>query len=140
MKNRSIVLALVLSIGLFASSCSTDDNNGETLAPIAGKWNITKVGTTNGGQELLIDPPQNQSGCDKDYLDLKLDNTLTEGDYDSTISPCALGTNAGIYSRSHNNLTTVVNGVSTTKDIVNLTLTELKVKDANGAIIIYTRG
>lgn len=138
MKKRSMLLVLVLSIGLFATSCS-DDNEGETLAPLAGKWNVTKVGTTVSGQEYLIDPPQNESGCDKDYLSLKLDNTVTEGDYDSTISACALATKAGIYSRSHNNLTTVINGVTTTKDIVNLTLTELKLKDANGAIIVYTR-
>ncbi|TDE44939.1 hypothetical protein E0I26_07315 [Flavobacterium rhamnosiphilum] len=138
MKKRSMLLALVLSIGLFATSCS-DDNEGETLAPLAGKWNITKVGSTVSGQEILIDPPQNESGCAKDYLELKLDNTATEGDYDSSVSACALETNAGIYSRSHNNLTTVIDGVTTTKDIVNLTLSELKVKDANGAIIVYTR-
>ncbi|MFV8347869.1 lipocalin family protein [Flavobacterium sp. ZB4P13] len=133
-----MLLVLVLSIGLFATSCS-DDNEGETLAPLAGKWNITKVGSTVSGQEILIDPPQNESGCAKDYLELKLDNTATEGDYDSSVSACALETNAGIYSRSHNNLTTVIDGVTTTKDIVNLTLSELKVKDANGAIIVYTR-
>lgn len=138
MKKRSMLLVLVLSIGLFATSCS-DDNEGETLAPLAGKWNITKVGSTVSGQEILIDPPQNESGCAKDYLELKLDNTATEGDYDSSVSACALETNAGIYSRSHNNLTTVIDGVTTTKDIVNLTLSELKVKDANGAIIVYTR-
>ncbi|MNF90904.1 hypothetical protein D3C84_734900 [compost metagenome] len=72
-------------------------------------------------------------------MELKLDNTATEGDYDSTISACAITTRSGIYSRSHNNLTTVINGVSKTQDIVNLTLSELKVKDANGAITVYTR-
>lgn len=139
MKKRNVLLVLVLSIGLFTTSCSNDDNEGETLVPLAGKWNITKVGTTVSGQEYLIDPPQNETGCDKDYLDLNLDNTLTEGDYDSTVSTCALETNSGIYSRSHNNLTTVIGGVTTTKDIVNLTFTELKVKDSNGGIIVYTR-
>lgn len=139
MKNRSILLALVLSIGLFATSCSNDDNDGETLIPVAGKWNITQVGTTVNGQEFFVDPPQNESGCDKDYLDLNLDNSLTEGDYDSTISPCALTTNDGIYSRSHNDLTTVIDGVTTTKDIVNLTLTELKLRDSNGGLIVYVR-
>lgn len=139
MKNRSILLALVLSIGLFATSCSNDDNEGETLAPLSGKWNITKVGTTVGGQEFLVDPPQNEDGCDKDYLDLNLDNTLTEGDYDSATTPCALETTPGIYSRSHNDLTTVIDGVTKVQDIVNLTLTELKLKDANGVIMVYTK-
>lgn len=139
MKIRSLLLALTLSIGLFATSCSSDDNEGETLVPLEGKWKLSKIGTAAGGTETLIDAPQNQSGCEKDYLELKLDNTATEGDYDSTISACAITTRSGIYSRSHNNLTTVINGVSKTQDIVNLTLSELKVKDANGAITVYTR-
>ncbi|MNQ21199.1 hypothetical protein D3C85_343050 [compost metagenome] len=139
MKTKSLLLALILSIGLFTTSCSNDDNEGETLVPLEGKWKLSKIGTVSGGTETLIDAPQNQSGCEKDYLELKLDNTATEGDYDSTISACAITTRSGIYSRSHNNLTTVINGVSKTQDIVNLTLSELKVKDANGAITVYTR-
>jgi hypothetical protein len=139
MKTKRILLALILSIGLFATSCSNDDNEGETLIPLEGKWNLSKTGSVIGGTETLIDAPQNQSGCDRDYLQLKLDNTATVGDYDSTVSACALTTQAGIYSRSHNNLTTVINGVSKTQDIVNLTLSELKVKDASGVITVYTR-
>ncbi|MES2748446.1 MAG: lipocalin family protein [Bacteroidota bacterium] len=139
MKNRSIILAFVLSIGLFATSCS-DDNEGETIVPLAGKWDFSKVGTTVGTTETLIDAPQNQSGCDRDFMELKIDNTVVEGDYDSTIAPCAITTDTGIYSRSHNNLTRVVNGVTTTQDIVNLTLSELKLKDpATGNIEVYIR-
>ena len=140
MKIKSLLLALTLSIGLFATSCSSDDNEGETLVPLEGKWKLSKIGTVSAsGTETLIDAPQNQSGCEKDYLELKLDNTAIEGDYDSTLSACAITTRTGIYSRSHNNLTTVINGVTKTQDIVNLTLSELKVKDANGAVTVYTR-
>lgn len=139
MKNRSLLFALALSFGLFATSCSDDDNEGETLAPLVGKWNITKVGTTVAGQEYLIDAPQNQSGCDKDYLDLKIDNDVNQGDYDSTDSPCELLTKTGTFSRSNNNLTTVIEGVSKTQDIVNLTLSELKLNDASGVIEVYER-
>ncbi|MBF6642481.1 lipocalin family protein [Flavobacterium sp. J49] len=139
MKNQSVLLALVLSTGLIVTSCSKDDNDGETLAPLTGKWNITKVGTTISGEETLIDAPQNEAGCNKDYLDLNVDNTATKGDYDSTVSDCALGVNSGIYSRSHNNLTTVIDGVTKVQDIVNLTLTELKLKDANGVIELYVK-
>lgn len=139
MKNRSLLFAFVLSMGLFATSCSDDDNEGETLSPLVGKWNITQVGTTIAGQEYLIDAPQNQSGCDKDYLDLKIDNDVNQGDYDSTDSLCELITSTGTFSRSHNNLTTVIEGVSKTQDIVNLTLSELKLKDANGIIEVYER-
>ncbi len=140
MKNRSILLAFVLSMGLFATSCSNDDNEGETLAPLAGKWDISQVGTTIGGTETLIDAPQNETGCDRDYMDLRVSNTVVEGDYDSTISACALTTDEGIWSRSHNNLTRVVDGVTTTQDIVNLTLSELKLRDpATGNIEVYIR-
>ena len=138
MKNQIKLFALLLSLGFLSTSCS-DDNEGETLAPLAGKWNVSQVGSTVNGQEVLVDAPQNEGGCNRDYLDLNSDNTLEEGDYDSTLAPCAIYTKAGIYSRSHNNLTTVVDGVSTTKDIVNLTLTELKLSDANGVIIVYVR-
>lgn len=136
---RSTLFALVLGMGFLGTSCSDDDNEGETLAPLQGKWRISKVGTTVNGTETLIDAPQNEAGCERDYIDLKTDNTVEEGNYDSTIDPCALFTDNGIYSRSHNNLTRVVEGVTTTQDIVNLTLSELKLRDANGNVELYIR-
>ena len=139
MKNGIKLFALLLSLGLVATSCSDDDNEGETLAPLSAKWNITQVGSTVNGQEVLVDALQNESGCNKDYLDLNTDNTLEEGDYDSTLAPCAIYTKEGIYSRSHNNLTTTIDGVTKTQDIMNLTLSELKVRDAAGFITVYEK-
>ncbi len=139
MKNRSLLFALVVSIGLFATSCSDDDNDGETLIPLAGKWNITKVGSAVGDQEFLIDAPENEPGCSKDYLNLKINNDVEYGDYDSTDSPCQLTIKTGTYSRSHNNLTTTKDGETKVQDIMNLTLNELKVKDATGVISVYER-
>jgi hypothetical protein len=46
---------------------------------------------------------------------------------------------SGTYSKSGSKLTTVINGSTTTYDIVNLTLSELKLKEANGAISVYIR-
>ncbi len=64
MKKSRIVLALLVTVGLFTISCNNDDSNeGETIAPLVGKWNLSKVGTTTGGTETLIDAPQNQAGC-----------------------------------------------------------------------------
>ena len=37
MKTKSILIALTLSIGLFTISCSSNENEGDTLAPILGK-------------------------------------------------------------------------------------------------------
>ena len=139
MKTRSLLLALILSIGLFTTSCSSDDNEGETLIPLEGKWDLSKTGLVVNGTEQLSDPVENTSGCNKDYIELKLDNTINVGDYSSAVSACALTVQSGIYSRSHNNITTVVNGVTKTQDILNLTLKELKVKDAAGIITVYTR-
>ena len=138
MKNRSL-FAFALTIGLVATSCSDDDNDGETLLPVIGKWNVAQVGTVISGQEVLIDAPQNEAGCDKDYLDLKIDNDVNEGEYDSTDSPCELLTKTGTFSRSHNNLTTTIDGVTKTQDIMNLTLSELKVRDAAGFITVYEK-
>ena len=139
MKTKSIIVALLLSIGLFTTSCnSSDENEGDTLAPIEGKWSIVKVGTNISGVETLSDPPQNVEGCNHDYIDLKINNDLVAGDYDSTISPCALTTVSGTYSKGDSKLTTVINGVTTTYDIVNLTLTELKLKNGN-AVSVYIR-
>lgn len=132
------MLALLLGIGFFGVSCS-DDNEGETLAPLAGKWDISKVGTSVGGTETLIDAPQNEPGCERDFIELKLDNTVVEGDYDSSVTTCALTTDEGIYSRSHNNLTRVVDGTTTVQDIVNLTFSELKLRDAAGNVEVYIR-
>lgn len=138
MKKQGIMLALLLGIGFFGVSCS-DDNEGETLAPLAGKWDISKVGTSVGGTETLIDAPQNEPGCERDFIELKLDNTVVEGDYDSSVTTCALTTDEGIYSRSHNNLTRVVDGTTTVQDIVNLTFSELKLRDAAGNVEVYIR-
>jgi hypothetical protein len=139
MKTKSILIALVLSIGLFAMSCTSNQNDGNTIAPIVGKWGIVKVGTNINGVETLADPPQNTSGCDHDFINLKIDNTMASGDYSSIVSPCALSTMSGTYSKSGSKLTTVINGSTTTYDIVNLTLSELKLKEANGAISVYIR-
>ena len=139
MKTKSILFALVLSIGLLTTSCnSNDENNGDTLAPLVGKWDIVKVGTNINGVETLADPPQNQSGCNHDFINLKIDNTLTSGDYSSAVSPCALATMSGSYSKGDSKLTIVLNGVTTTYDIVNLTLSELKLKQGNN-ISVYIR-
>lgn len=139
MKIKSILLALALSIGLFATSCnSNDENEGDTIAPLVGKWGIVKVGTNINGVETLGDPPQNTSGCDHDFINLKIDNTMASGDYSSIVSPCALTTTSGTYSKGDSKLTIVLNGVTTTYDIVNLTLSELKLRNGN-AISVYIR-
>lgn len=138
---KKLSLILLFTIGLLTTSCSNDDNNGgDTTIPLVGKWNVSKVGTIVAGQEILTDAPQNESGCNKDYIQFESDNTVTAGDYSSDVSPCALTTQSGTYSRTGNQLTTVIDGTNRTETILNLTASELKVKDETGAIVLFTRG
>ncbi|WP_347049819.1 lipocalin family protein [Flavobacterium olei] len=123
---------------MFATSCSSDDNEGETIVPIQGKYNLSKTGSIVGGNEVLIDAVENAAGCNRDYLDLRVSNAAVEGDYSG--SNCALVETTGTYVRSHNDLTLTIGGVTTTSDIMNLTNKELKLKDkATGMITVYTR-
>ena len=138
MKNRKFLFVLALSLGVFATSCSSDDNEGETIVPIQGKYNLRQTGTIVNGQEVLVDAPQNQAGCPGDYLDLRLSNTAVIGDYEG--SECALTETTGTYVRSHNDLTLTIGNVSSTSDIMNLTNKELKIKDkTTGIITVYSR-
>lgn len=139
MKNlKQILFVVALSFGMFATSCSSDDNEGETIVPIQGKYNLSQTGTIVNGQEVLVDAPQNASGCNRDYLELKLSNAAVIGDYDG--SNCALVETTGTYVRSHNDLTLTIGNVSSTSDIMNLTNKELKLKDkTTGVITVYTR-
>ncbi|MCM0668134.1 MULTISPECIES: lipocalin family protein [Flavobacterium] len=138
MKKRSILFVLALSAGMFVTSCSSDDNEGETIVPIQGKYNLSQRGTIVDGKEVLVDAPENAAGCNRDYLDLRLSNAAVIGDYSG--SDCALTETTGTYVRSHNDLTITVGNLSSTSDIMNLTNKELKIKDkTTGIITVYTR-
>ncbi|GGF10145.1 lipocalin family protein [Flavobacterium limi] len=141
MKTRNFLYVLALSFGLFATtSCSNEDNEGETIVPIQGKYELSKVGTAdaNGNNEVLIDAPQNATGCSKDYLELKLSNVAVIGDYDG--ANCNKTETTGTYVRSHNDLTITVGTTATTSDIMNLTNKELKLRNkTTGAITVYKR-
>ncbi|PXY39557.1 hypothetical protein DMB65_17205 [Flavobacterium cheongpyeongense] len=139
MKTRNFLYVLALSFGLFAAtSCSNDDNDGETIVPIQGKYQLSKTGGIINGNEVLIDAIENESGCSKDYLELKLSNVAVIGDYDG--ANCDKTETTGTYVRSHNDLTITIGNAATTSDIMNLTNKELKLKDkTTGVITVYTR-
>nr|WP_294932336.1 lipocalin family protein [uncultured Flavobacterium sp.] len=139
MKTRNFLYVLALSFGLFAAtSCSNEDNDGETIVPIQGKYELSKIGGIVDGNEVLADAPENESGCSKDYLELKLSNVAVIGDYSG--DDCSKTETTGTYVRSHNDLTITIGSTATTSDIMNLTNKELKLKDkATGIITVYTR-
>lgn len=140
MKTR-IILALTFCLSLITLSCDNSDNNNgsDNSVSLVGKWNAYKVGTIIGGQEILTNPPQNEKGCEKDYIEFKVDNTLIAGDYDSSESPCQLQIQAGTYTRSGGTIVTVIDGTNRTEQILNLTATELKIKDETGAIAVFSK-
>lgn len=140
MKTR-IIIAITTFLSLITIGCDNSDNNNgsDSSVSLVGKWNAYKVGTIVAGQEILTNPPQNEDGCEKDYIEFKADNTLIAGDYDSSESPCQLRTQAGTYTRSGNTIVTVIDGTNRTEQILNLTATELKVKDETGAIAVFTK-
>lgn len=142
MKTRNFLYVLALSFGLFAAtSCSNEDNEGETIVPIQGKYELSQIGTAdaNGDNEVLIDAPQNVSGCSKDYLELKLSNVAVIGDY-TPGTDCVVSETTGTYVRSHNDLTITIGNTSTVSDIMNLTNKELKLRDKiTRAITVYKR-
>lgn len=140
MKTRNFLYVLTLSFGLFATtSCSNEDNEGETIVPIQGKYELSQIGGVDAnGNEVLTDVPANGIGCNsKDYLELKLSNVAVIGDYNAN---CDLTQTTGTYVRSHNDLTITVGTTATTSDIMNLTNKELKLKNkVTGAITVYKR-
>ena len=136
MKKVSILLlsGLALSLG----SCGSDDNGNPTGtdASIVGKWTYSKVGTGN----LLIDYPDHEEGCAKDYVELTADGLYNDVDYDSFDSPCEVFTDSGTYLKEGNTLSVTYDGnVVDTVDILLLTETELKIQNEEGEIALFTR-
>lgn len=137
MKTRNFLYVLALSFGLFATtSCSNEDNDGETIVPIQGKYELSQVGGIVDGKEVLTDVEQD-CASKKDYLELKLSNVAVMGDYNTD---CEVNETTGTYVRSHNDLTITVGNFATTSDIMNLTNKELKLKEkVTGVITVYKR-
>jgi len=139
MKKLSILTLSFVALSMTLVSCSKDDNNGSTTsASLVGKWEYSKEGSTVNGQEFLVAYMGNETGCSKDYIDVTA-TSVADVDYDSTDNPCEMFTDTYSYTRTGNTLTLTVSGMEFTSTIVTLTSTELKIKDADGFITVYTR-
>jgi len=141
MKKVSILFVSALALGMVFTSCNKDEDSSSTpAASLEGKWNFSKDGGIVGGQEVLVDYDGNEAGCTKDYIMINTNGTITSVDYDSFDAPCELFTDSMTWTRS-GNIITVTDGVDVyTQEILSLTSTELKVKDAEGYITLFTRG
>lgn len=136
MKKVSILFlsALALSVG----SCGSDDNGNPTGTDgsIVGKWTYSKVGSGN----LLIDYPDHEDGCAKDYVELTANGVFHDVDYDSFDTPCEVFTDTGTYLKEGNTLTVTYDGEQVdVANILLLTNTELKIQNQDGEIVLFTR-
>lgn len=136
MKNLSILFLSVLTLSLGA--CSNDDNRNpvHTDGDIVGKWTYSKVGMGN----TLIDYPDHEDGCNKDYVELTANGIFRDVDYDSFSTPCQVFTDEGTYLKDGNTLTVTYDGDDI--DVVNILIlsqTELKIQNSDGEVVVFTR-
>lgn len=140
MKTRFLtVSALLLVLGF--SSCDKDDDKYELpAATLTGKWYYSKVGTVIGGAEVLANYDGNEDGCNKDYIELGNGGEFANVDYDSTDTPCEVLTDTGTYAVTGNTVVVDTGDGAVTGTLLNLSYTELKIKDnESGGIVVYTR-
>lgn len=133
-------MAAFLSVGLFQTSCNKDeDKNALPAATLLGKWNYEKEGQIVGGTEVLVDYQGNDAGCFKDYIIFNSNNTLLDVDYDSFATACEEFSEVGTYVVAGNTISVDFGDGITTAEILNLSYTELKVKDSDGYILVLVR-
>jgi hypothetical protein len=140
MKAKFLILpALLLVLG--STSCDKDDDKYELpAATLTGKWFYSQVGTTIGGAEVLGAYDGNEDGCSKDYIELGNDGEYANVDYDSADTPCAVSTQTGSFAVTGNSFVVDTGDDTVTGTILNLSYTELKIRDNDsGAIVVYTR-
>lgn len=142
MKTKSILFISALTlIGITTTSCDKDDDKYELpAATLTGKWFYSKVGGAVGGVEFLDNYGGNEDGCSKDYVEFGSNGTFADVDYDSTNAPCEVLADAGTYALAGNTIVVDFGDGSTTSTLLNLSYTELKVRDNDsGEILVFTR-
>lgn len=142
MKKITILFASALTLGLSFASCNKDDDSSSSSssASLEGKWNFSKEDIIVDGTEILVDYSGNESGCSKDYIMINTNGTITSVDYDSFDTPCEVFTDNGTWVRTGNSIAVTLGGETFTSEILTLTSSEFKVKDADGEITVFTRG
>lgn len=118
---KLVLFAAVLALGV--SSCSKDDDNN-TPAELAGKWEYAQEGAVLMGQEIL-QPYIHEEGCSKDFMVLSATSVINHL-FES--SNCLENIQISEYTRNGNSITMMVDGEMETGEIVQLDNTTLKIK------------
>ena len=129
MKKLSIMLVAFVTLGL--SSCSSDDNSNDnnTTASLVGKWEFSQKGYIVDNIETL-QPYSHTTGCGKDYIEFKSNNTFEDLWYENSGTGCISESENGTWSQSGTTITTIyLGGSPETIEVVTLDATTLKVKD-----------
>lgn len=118
---KRIILLFVACVSLsMITSCSKDDTSGS----LEGKWEYSKYGFGQNGQEFLFDY-EHESGCTKDYIVLT-NNTTTEHSFFNPGTGCEEEIYTSTFTRNGNFITTNEDGE--VLEILNLTGSDLKLK------------
>ena len=136
---KLVLFAAVLAVGV--SSCSKDDDNN-TPAELAGKWEYAQQGAVLMGQEIL-QAYTHEEGCSKDFMIL---SASTVADHSFIGTACTEDIETSNYTRNGNTLTMMVDGEMETAEIVQLDNTTLKIKvtenlegQSVGYLTVFTR-
>lgn len=125
MKNGKLLLALFATAAIF-SSCGSDDDSGSTTGGnIEGKWYYFKEGVASGNQEVLIDYPDHQAGCTKDYVEFVAGGVFNDVDYHN--AACEFDNYASTWVKSGNTITLGTGADADAGTIKELTASTLKV-------------
>jgi len=126
MKKLSILFLSALSLGMTVVSCSSDDNGAE--ASIEGKWNLSKMSmTSSAGTTPEMDNPENASGCNKNYLEIKAGGVASYGSYEGTV--CTLSTETGTWSKDGNKITIKFGTETDVYEVVSVTNSGLTLRN-----------
>jgi len=120
---KKLLLVSFVAIALF--SCSKDDDSSSSSSSnIEGKWAFSKEGAIVSGNEVLADY-EHECTTKKDYIELVAGGVANDVYYPSD---CVADVTTGTWTKSGNNVTMTVGGMSQTAEIVTLNATTLKVK------------
>lgn len=118
---KIILLAVAIVSFAAVTSCSKD----EETATIQGKWEFSKNGEMNDGQEVL-ENHVHTVGCGKDYLMITATNIMFHVFYND--GGCQENEGSSSYTRSGNMITTTsTDGYSDTAEIKTLNGSTLKI-------------
>lgn len=145
MKKLGILFVLALTLGMSFVSCDKDDDGEKVIIPsIAGKWIYSKETTSVVGSDVVItehDYEDNQSGCEKDYIEFKSGGVLNVVEYYKDDIECEEEKFTGTWSQNNNKLVVTEDGDTETYTIISVTADELKYKEVyvyNGVSYVIT--